>query len=56
MELQKTNSESPLKTPKIKPDSPLSKRIDFSIKDKDNFDDVFLMQMIMAKKMKLNQF
>ena len=44
MELQKTNSESPLKTPKIKPDSPLSKRIDVSIKDKDidNFDDVFL--------------
>ena len=42
MELQKTNSESPLKTPKIKPDSPLSKRIDVTIKDKDNFDDVFL--------------
>ena len=42
MELQHTNSDSPLKTPKIKPDNPLSKRIDTVIEDKELVDDVFI--------------
>ena len=42
MELQHTNSDSPLKTPKIKSGSPLSKRIDTIIEDKELVDDVFI--------------
>ena len=42
MELQHTNSDSPLKTPKIKSGSPLSKRIDTIIEDKEPVDDIFI--------------